>query len=473
MIDLYVGVLRNEKLVEVFKRLHKMSEQVSKKFRTSEKEMLLSFNEISLIIKSGDCDELNEIIKDGRIDDVNMLNNYVFPAQTLLSVACRSGFVSCAEVLIDNEAYFKPYGTNIVLESACLSDNVDMVNLILSSGYEVTDECLLKLFSNKEIASNTKIADILLVLIKDANYSQVHRGSFLFWSSAAGNLSATQALLARGATQLPSALRGASAGGYVLVVNLILCEAKARPDSWITPEEMREVLVTAANGGHTDVMKMLIEHGADAEALNSALCRAVTCDVVEVVELLIDSGADVNVIRPRAQTTTSQSPLVIACRDGILAVIRLLLIRGADPNDRRATPPLKAALHRPGVVRVLLEHGANANLHFTDGNTAILTVLEHIKVTSLDAFTILLQHGADPNLAKARTGETPLMVAAKTCLIEHVRLLLERGADVTQKNAAGKTVLDMLGKTQKYSEVVELCTRYIETNKPGAKLVLK
>ena len=450
-----------------------MSEQVSKKIKTSEKEMPLSFDEISLIIKSGDCEKLKELIKEGKIDDINMLNNYVLPAQTLLSVACRSGCVSCAEVLIDNGAYFKPYGTDIVFESACLSDNIDMVNLILSSGYEVTDEGLLKIFSNREIASNTKITEILLDLIKDANYSQEHRGSFLYWTSAAGNLSATQTLLGRGASQLPSALRGASAGGHVLVVNLLLCEAKAKPDSWITPEEMRDALVAASVVGHIDVIKMLIEHGVDADALNASLCRAVTCDVVEVVELLIDSGADVNVIRPRAHTTTSQSPLVIACKDGILSIIRLLLVRGANPNDRRATPPLKAALHRPGVLRVLLEHGANANLPFTDGNTALLAVLEQIKATSLDAFLVLLQHGAGPNLAKARTGETPLMVAAKACFIDFVRLLLERGADVTQKSTAGKTVLDLLGKTQKYSEVVELCTRYVETNKPGAKLVLK
>ena len=64
------------------------------------------------------------------------------------------------------------------------------------------------------------------------------------------------------------------------------------------------------------------------------------------------------------------------------------------------------------------------------------------------------------------------MQAALDLRIEAVKMLLEYGADVTQFNRQGQSVLDMLGD-EKYREVRELCTQYIECNKPGAKQPLK
>ena len=65
------------------------------------------------------------------------------------------------------------------------------------------------------------------------------------------------------------------------------------------------------------------------------------------------------------------------------------------------------------------------------------------------------------------------MIAALGPHVDLVKLLLEHGAVVTQVNREGKSVLDLLGRTRNYGEVVELCTHNIDSNKPGAKLVLK
>ena len=547
-----------------------MSEKILKKRKIADEQLPLSFHEIRSVIESGDSVKLKKIIKEGRIDDINMLNYHSYPYLTLLSVACRSGFIDCAEVLLNNGAnvnFLDYQNCNPVLKSMLTSGSVDMIQFIIARGLIVDDKTLLNSLLDREIASKTVITEILIGLIKDVNYSPVEtynreQSSFLYYVSVVGNLSAVQALLERGATQLAAALRGASAGGHIELVKLLLHEAKsnkmiskegmkdalfeacryyhlaivrllfeydadpegstpgyseaeATPDSWITREAIKHALAVAAyrrdckaasSGSQLAVMKMLIEQGVDADALNAALCRAVTCDVVEVVELLIDSGADVNVIGSRELYNSRQNPLLIACRDGHPLVVRLLLARGANPNrqgvpspllsainrpagpietiqllleygadlyDRRATPPLQAALRRPDVLRLLLERGADPNLPFNDGNTALLEVLERGHTTSLDAFAILLQHEADPNLAKPRTGETPLMLVATSCRVEYVKLLLEYGADVTQTNTTGQTVLDMLGRTRKYSEVVALCTSYLDTNRPGEKHVLK
>ena len=90
----------------------------------------------------------------------------------------------------------------------------------------------------------------------------------------------------------------------------------------------------------------------------------------------------------------------------------------------------------------------------------------------MQTVTTLFEYGADPNLAHAATGQTALMMAAVKLPIDDVRQLLELGADVTQVNRQGQSVLDMLGD-EKYREVRELCTQYIECNKPGVKQPLK
>ena len=457
------------------------------------------------------------------------------------------------------------------MQSLWARRSVDMIKLILARGIVIDDKALFYAFDRREIAANTVITDILLGLIQDVNHSRISNmchtpSSFLDHFSIAGNISAMQTLLARGATQLPSALHLACGCGRIEVVKLLLHEAKARPGriitdevlrealraasrhgqlavvlflfqydadaddsnaqlvghsevksgSWITSEAIknslfatlhREVRLAISTSGQLAIMKFLIEHGADAEALNAALCRAVSDDIVEAIELLLGSGADINVIRPRQYPYALENPLIIACRVGRPTTVRLLLARGADPNQqgvpcplitamdrhcdrldtlkilleygadpndtRTATSPLKAALQRPDLLKLLLEHGAYPNLSFRDGSTALLEVLGRTHMSNLEVFTLLLQQGADPNLAEPRTGETPLMLVATAIRVEYVKLLLEYGADVTQVNTAGQTVLDMLGRTRKYGEVVELCTSYVETNKPGAKLVLK
>ena len=449
--------------------------EASEKSNTS---VLMTFDEVAVIIESGDSEKLKEIIECGRMIDINM-NVSSKENDSLLMISCKSGFIECARVLIDLNADID-YSTRngSVLKSACLSENIDMLKFIIERGAAVTDDITLCIFKTDEIIANVDITTALVGCIQDVNWTGIDAHS-LYHVCRVGNHIVARILLERGAVWIPhlDPLRIASRNGHVEVVKLLLGWNTSTVT--ITIEQLKEALKLSSRYGHVEVVRLLIEYGAAVDALNIALCQAIEGKHTEVITLLLDSGADLT--SPIAQLGCSA--WIFACRRGNLSMVRLLLDRGADPNavetDGGLTP-LMVSLLFPEIIRILFEHGADPNRPFPDGSTALLDLVQSRQEGNcMEAITVLLGHAADPNLAHATTGETALMIAAVAeygkLNIDLVKLLLEYGADVTQVNREGESVLDMLddGHRDDYSEVRELCTQYIECNKPGAKLLMK
>src|SRR4051812_5816990 len=91
---------------------------------------------------------------------------------------------------------------------------------------------------------------------------------------------------------------------------------------------------------------------------------------VEIIDLLVSLGADVN-----AQNQRKVTPLHMAARYGLPLVAAALLRHGADVNARdvnHETPLYRAAnLGYPSVARVLLHHGADPHLPDRRGQTPL------------------------------------------------------------------------------------------------------
>jgi uncharacterized protein len=108
------------------------------------------------------------------------------------------------------------------------------------------------------------------------------------------------------------------------------------------------------------------------EAGWSALHLAAFSGAPEVVQLLLDRGAEVDA---RARTRFKNTPLQAALLAGQLATAKLLLERGADPLVRQAkgfSPLHEAALlGRRDLVDLLLVAGAEINARANDGRTAV------------------------------------------------------------------------------------------------------
>lgn len=135
------------------------------------------------------------------------------------------------------------------------------------------------------------------------------------------------------------------------------------------------------------------------------------------------------------------------------------------------------------LVQLLLDSGSDPDLLYPDGYALLLVlVLEtcqtHSNYTSY--INLLLNRGANINIAHSYTGQTALMLAATNSWaaadnIDLVELLLQHGADVTQVNKEGECVLDMLAvdETGPRTKAAELCELYKDSNRVDAKAILK
>jgi ankyrin repeat protein len=238
-------------------------------------------------------------------------------------------------------------------------------------------------------------------------------------------------------------------------------------------------LLFAARQGDVESARLLLAAGADVNDLladgTSALTVAAHSDHAALVRLLLDRGANPNVIG------SGYSALHAAVLRGNLDIVRALVARGALVDSRLrhgttttrgsreyflpeslagATPLwLAAKFLEIDIARLLLEHGANPSLTLQDGTTMLMAASgvgsqtrlfdrrDRIAVLkdsderlAVPLVTLLLDRGADVN-GSNQIGETALHGAARMNYPVVARLLGERGVRLEARNKKGETPL--------------------------------
>ena len=211
-------------------------------------------------------------------------------------------------------------------------------------------------------------------------------------------------------------------------------------------------LAIAAAAGRDDVVKVLIDRGADVNSQdllgNTALHH--TCDALfsdsenlKCLELLLTHGADTN-----PQQARRQSPLALAVKKGWLGGVKCVISHGADINARIHDPYQSVLMLAAEVkwlegVQYLINHGADINAR--DGNRRLTVLMLAVDVKWLTGVQYLINHGADINIKRNIRGQTALMLAAENEWLDGVRYLVNNGADINVRDRRDRTALDYSG----------------------------
>ena len=200
---------------------------------------------------------------------------------------------------------------------------------------------------------------------------------------------------------------------------------------------MWNAIHAAAIYGHLEVVRLLVEAGADKESEMddgpNALQLAAQNGHLEVVQFLLEAGASKD-----AAATGDRSALHMAAQNGHARVVELLLEWAVDKDAMAAHG--QTALHLASffghleVVRLLAEAGSAINAVRADGETALHVAAEggHFEVVRF-----LFEFAGVDKHAKLPDGRTALHIAAYNGHAEFFHLLLKFGLDLDATAAYG------------------------------------
>ena len=181
------------------------------------------------------------------------------------------------------------------------------------------------------------------------------------------------------------------------------------------------MLMLAARKMHTELVKLLIDNGADLNIKGgsnygyTALMYAVKEGNTEIAKLLLDNGADLNI-----KDSFGYTALMFAVREGNTEIVKLLLDNKAD---------ISGEINYQKEVMYPADYKNNELMSAAEkGYTEIVE--------------LLIDNGADPNI-KNMYGDTALMSAVEKGYTEIVELLIDNGADLNTRSKSGKTALDI------------------------------
>lgn len=271
-----------------------------------------------------------------------------------------------------------------------------------------------------------------------------------------------------------SALIIATNAGHSKMVDLLISNGA---DVNITDNMNQTPIINASKYGYLTIIQNLISKGGDVNFMdilgNTALTYSFFKNHTRVFHLLLKNGADIN-RRDRLGSTI----LHYACKSYTSAHVNKLLRCGADPHikDVGGTTCLMKACERgdlemvksllkyidinaldtqhnsalfysvvgknPDVTEYLIQNGASIDAINKEGCTALIVATLH----QSNVIDVLLKNGANTYIEHSATSYNPLILASKNNFIDLTKKLLKY-TDVNFQNSKGYTALIYAAKT--------------------------
>jgi ankyrin repeat protein len=407
-------------------------------------------------------------------------------AATALQIAAALGHLEVARVLLEAGADINipacgPNGQT-ALQAATATGNIEIVELLLANGADVNARSNNNIqFPKTALLTAVEMNNVGLVEVLLAAGADVNTPAFGYFGSTVLEAAKAQANCTRvveilqeaGAREAQSAndclrriqLRDAVWKGDLRRVTDLI-QIGIRIDMEIIESENPSltdkgtILHWALHFGYhenvnVELFRLLVSNIEDVNAqkenldLEPILHQAIRIRNIQLVEILIEAGADINAKHPQYAT-----PLIMAAYLKDIDIVLFLLNKEADidavveETPKFSRPPGATALQASlasmlgrndgfQTFHLLLHHGAATNIPITAprGSTELVYA---VRTGNMKIVQCLLTRGADVNAPPAESyGRTALQAAAelRPANLDLVRLLLENGADVNGPTA--------------------------------------
>ena len=231
-------------------------------------------------------------------------------------------------------------------------------------------------------------------------------------------------------------LHSAAQGGHGEVITWLLGEEGGLSEVNIVNESGMTPLHFACWGNHLQAAKVLVQHGAHLTIRDShnfsPIFYACSFGNVALVRWLLGES-----VEPHCSGgSMKDTPLHLACRNGLIDIAELLVQRGADvcqQNSVGATPLDKAMKSKnERCIRKIRAMSEQKEMADQAQHAQVPVFLKACALGHIEKATALLEAGMDINAVSANGG-TGLHFAVRACHTEMCEFLVSKGAKANTK----------------------------------------
>ncbi|XP_071086410.1 putative ankyrin repeat protein RF_0381 [Haliotis cracherodii] len=406
-------------------------------------------NSILLLACEGGNIDIVQYLLTQNLTDINSANQ---DKQTPAMKAAFKGHEDMFGLLVGKGADLSLTDLNYssILHLACTGGNIEIVNYLLTEALVDTNSTDENNYTPAIIAATAghrNVFDLLVVKGADLTILGDDDNSVLHAASRGGNIEIVRNVLtrnivninARGIDEMTPVLE-AALNGHDEVFDLLV---EKEADLLIVAHYGDTILHEACRGGNVQIVKYVLNQNivdVNSKGYNglTPAMKAAVGGHKAVFYLLLEKRPDLS-----PTDDDGNNLLHMACEGGNVELVKYVLaLNSVDINSRTEdgrTPAMVAASKgHKDMLKLLVNEGADLSLVNNDGEDAlhISLLCENMEMVKY----ILTQDVVNINGAE-KNGMTPVLLAAEHGCIDLFDLVVSKGADLSSRYVAGKSIL--------------------------------